>query len=277
MDSIIVDGVERFMGNRRIDNVPRTYRWQYVPDKVPIIPKDQWEPVDLVEWLPPVKDQNGIGACNAFATVEVAETCRAVQGLTYLKLSPGYLYGCINGQQDQGSMLEDAMAWMVNHGTCLSSTTPDLAWRKNQWGANSAAEAGKYRFLECYVCPEGVDLIASMVSALMDGFVLDTGALWYNSYNPDKTTGRLPKQKKGLAGGHAFCVYGFDLDTDGVWFKFRNSWGESWGQNGNALIHESAYTNDIGGIYACRSFSDQGSNFPQPVSNAPNTDDNGNP
>ena len=37
-----------------------------------------------------------------------------------------------------------------------------------------------------------------------------------------------------LRGGHAICVVGYDDDTQ--LFKFKNSWSNSWGDNGYGYL-----------------------------------------
>lgn len=59
------------------------------------------------------------------------------------------------------------------------------------------------------------------------------GTSWYtNMYTPDnegiiRNTGRYD-------GGHAYLLNGIDMEK-GL-FRIKNSWGKSWGKNGNAFI-----------------------------------------
>ena len=240
---------KRALGNK-VPTVKLKASWKQFGSepKVPLIPRAEWKPVDLSTFLPDVKDQDGVGACNAFATVTAAEACRAQQGLPYRRLSPGYLYGNINGQRDDGSLLEDGLEWMTTKGTCLASTVPELAWKKSQWPAKAGVEAADFVVLEAYVCPN-FDAIAS---ALQQGFFIVEGLAWYDNFEPD-ADGWLPARGRGNWGGHALC--GFGLAKRGsVWgVSTRNSWGERWGKGGDCVIPEGLFDNRIGGFWAVRS------------------------
>lgn len=233
---------------------------------VPLIPRDQWKTVNLGAFLPPVYDQDGIGACNAFATITAFEAARAQAGLPYLRISPGFLYGAINGGRDGGSFLEDALEWMQTVGTVKATTVGPLDWRKGRSLMNDAsarAEAKNYRIIEAYECPT----FAHMASALQQGFFIDEGLMWFNNFTPDRD-GWLPARGSGAAGGHALCGYGLAF-RNGVWsIRTRNSWSAQWGVAGDCMIPESLFDNRIGGFWAVRAVVQSSDALPLPVSAA---------
>jgi hypothetical protein len=255
------DGVVRFLGN-----IPGPVRYGWTPygetPKAPLIPRSQWKPVDLDAFVSPVKDQDGIGACNAFATCNAAEACRRQAGLPDVRLSPGYLYGSINGQRDQGSMLEDALRWMVEHGTCTEATVGALAWRRPQWrdAQRIEQERSLYRFLEAYWCPS----FDHLASAVQMGFFLDLGIMWCANFRPD-ADGWLPEAGRGQQGGHAILGKGL-FERGGKWgLGMVNSWGRAWGANGRAVIPEPHFrTGLVGGWWAVRSVVTESTDVPAP-------------
>lgn len=230
---------------------------------VPLIPRDQWKTVNLGAFLPPVYDQNGIGACNAFATCTVFEGCRAQAGLPYVKTSTGFLYGAINGGVDQGSFLEDALEWMQTVGTVKGTTVGPLDWRKGRGLKDNAAarsEAKSYKIVEAYECPT----FAHMASALQQGFFINEGLMWYNNYTPGRE-GWLPAKGVGAAGGHALCGYGLAA-YNGQWgILTRNSWSAQWGVGGNCIIPESCFDSRVGGFWAVRAVVQSDDAVPIPV------------
>ncbi len=253
------NGVERFMGNN--PQAAPKFKWAVYGDtpETPMLTRDQWKPCSLAQWTPPIKDQDGIGACNAFDTVSVIEACRAQEGLEYVKLSPGYLYGNINGQQDNGSMLEDALQWMISHGTVPALLVGELDWRQSQW-PNTAAEAAKpFRMVEAYWCPT----FDHLASALQQGFFVSDGVDWYPNFTPDGD-GWLPAAGRGRSGGHALMRDGLAF-RNGKWgADGPNSWGTSWGAQGRMVMPESIHSTGIGGWWAIRGTIEGGGGVPAP-------------
>jgi hypothetical protein len=245
-------GQQRFLGN----NYPfagLTKAWRIYGDvpETPMISRGKWQPTDLSTYMSPVKDQDGIGACNGFDTIYIAEGCRAIQGLPHVTLSPGYLYGNINDGVDDGSLLEDAMQWMMERGTCLASTVSELDWHSQPVAA--VEEAKKYRVLEAFVCPT----FEHMASAIQCGFLVSAGVLWYGNYTPD-SEGWLPSRGRGQSGGHAICRCSLK-ERNGVWgLGGPNSWGVSWGLNGYFTMPELGFSGPVGGWWAVREMVDEG-------------------
>lgn len=235
-----------------------------------LVPRSEWDaliaaypPGPSDPFLPPVHNQNGVGQCNASTTTLLAEYLRARQGLPYVRLSAADLYHRINGGTDRGSLLEDALAEMLANGVGTVDSCGYL-WKNGSWkGPASAAERARYRFLEVYECPT----FDHCMSAVLCGFGVNTGILWYDNYTPD-ADGWLPRPG-GRAGGHAIMGYkpAKRGDQYGIWHQ--NSWGADWprvGSGGRFVIPESAYTGPVGGWFAVRSIVDEGGVVPPEVS-----------
>lgn len=207
-------------------------------------------------WLPPVHDQDGIGMCNCSATAGAGESQRAKQGLPYVKLSAGDLYHRISGGRDDGSTLEDGVHAATAEGIASVAVVPYLDWRTTHGAA--AADRGRFKFLEVFLCPT----FDHCASAVLEGFDLISGILWYDNYTPD-SDGWLPRPR-GRSGGHA--IHGYKLVSRGSEFGIahQNSWGPNWGVGGKFVIPESAYSGDVGGWWAVRSMTDEGGTVPAP-------------
>jgi hypothetical protein len=236
-------------------------RFGDVPD-VPLIPRSEWADRikaigDGPDWpfLPPVHDQDGVGQCNADATTAMGEYIRAMQGLPYVQLSAADLYHRINGGADNGSLLEDAIEEMMKNGVGTAATCGEV-WKRGQKQA-PAAERTRFRMLECWLCPS----FEHHMSAALQGFALNSGVMWYDSYKPG-ADGWLPAGRGG-AGGHA--IFGYKPAMKGSQFGIwhLNSWGAGWGLNGRFVIPESAYKGPVGGWFACRVMTDEGGVVPQ--------------
>lgn len=231
--------------------------------ETPMVPRTQWAqhchrepPTNKLFFTPPTHDQNGYGMCNASATTAAMEARRARQGLPYVKLSAGDLYGRINGGVDRGSLLEDGLMEATAKGVASVDVVPYLDWRSD--GSEAVKSRAKYRVLEAFLCPT----FAHCMSAVISGFDLISGIMWYSNYTPD-ADGWLPSGR-GQAGGHA--VYGFLPMMRGSTFGIghQNSWNVwGWKGTGFCVFPEASYSGPVGGWWAVRSVVDEGGIIPE--------------
>lgn len=242
MLSVVIDGKERFLGNKtpHLSGDPIHFKGVYgdFPNQ-PMLTRDQWKPVTWRQYIPEVMDQDGIGACNAFCTIMTVHLDRSKRQLPYRCLSPGFLYGKINGGVDHGSGLEDALHEMHTGGTCYASTVDVLDWRHRS--AAAVEEAKQNLILEAYWCPT----FDHLGSASQCGYICNTGLWWYDGDDPD-SNGWLPTRGRGNRGGHSVpCIGVCPRPGSQEWgSETVNSWGSRWGMNGRAFIPESRFTSD---------------------------------
>lgn len=231
----------------------------------PMVPRSRWG--DLIakmgDWkdetyLSEPHDQDGVGQCNADATTSMGESCRMKQGLPPVALSAADLYHRINGGQDRGSLLEDAMEVMLKEGVGTVATCGTI-WKRGQKQA-TADERARFRFLEVFTCPT----FDHFFSGLLMGFDGNTGIMWGERDNPDGD-GWLPDSAGG-AGGHSLHSYrpAMRQGRGGVQFgcATKNSWSRKWGVNGFCVIPESRYKGPVGGWFLVRSITDEGGVIP---------------
>lgn len=205
--------------------------------EIRLIPREEWAEIDFSHLVPAVLDQDGTNACNAFAAVQTLHVLRSEAGLPFVRLSPGNLYGRINGGVDGGSYLSDAIKALEKDGVCTAATVPEMEWRQRRWASGWKDEAKKFRILEAWDCPS----FEHLASALLLGFPVNLGILvgWNFRVQAD---GWLADYRGG-GGGHAMCgvglLYHRERKTWGI--KVVNSWGPQWGQNGFAVVPESYF------------------------------------
>lgn len=266
LDAITLpDGSTRKLGNRIPDGGLK-YKWRVwgSKDDEEVIPRDKWDEL-LAQYspglddphLPYIHDQDGIGQCNADATVAAVEATRMVQGLPFEKLSAADLYGRINGGSDNGSLLEDALQEMTTKGVGTAATS-GLLWNRHTKYATDS-ERARFRVLEWVLCPT----FDHCFSAVLKGRKLISGILWYDNYEPD-SDGWLPLRPRGRSGGHA--VFGYKpVKRNGVYgIVHLNSWSAKWGHNGRCVFPEGCYEGPVGGWWALRSVVDEGGVIPVP-------------
>ncbi len=251
MEEIYAAGEVRLLGgcSPRRHEVGSLFAAFQASENATVIPRSQWQTVSLRGMIAEIMDQDGQGACNAFAAVQSLHGCRAMEGLPFVQLSPGNLYGRINGGQDGGSSLGDALAALRDEGVCTAKTIGPLHWDdsgRNPWPESWRDEATKFRILEAFDCPT-FDHIAS---ALQCGFFVDYGVFVGRNFEPD-SSGVIPRYRGG-SGGHAMCGVGLTL-IDDVWHvETANSWGKDWGDAGFCYVPESYFEGDFNDAWAVR-------------------------
>ena len=74
--------------------------------------------------------------------------------------------------------------------------------------------------------------ITDVINALQSGPVIVVIAWREDMFTPDAAG--FAHYTGPVAGGHEICLFGYEADSGT--FHFRNSWGSSWGDNGNFLM-----------------------------------------
>lgn len=230
---------------------------------VDMILRQNWKPVSYKIFFPRIKDQDGIGMCNASATGNVLEGCRRMASNaagTDVDLSAGDLYHRICGGVDRGSLPEDALEEAMLRGMAPVADVGYMQWR----GGGVITNRPKYRITEAYWCPT-FDHIAS---AVQQGFLIDIGIWWY-SRDPLDSDGWLSVTGGGGRGGHAIC--GMELvERGGKWgLGFVNSWSFQWGLGGFGVMPEgrAAVGAGVFQAWACRATVMDSGNIPAPSEN----------
>lgn len=257
----------------RLANLPApvSYAWPIfgtAPDSPPLVPRGQWR--DLIgndtgpdfTYRPPVHNQKDVGCCNPSSICALGEMLRKFAGLPHIPLSAGDLYGRINWGRDGGSLLEDGMREAMANGIASADVVPYLDWQTRRPAA--VQDRKRFRFLEAYICPT----FDHVMSALLQGFGVIAGILWYQNYKPDNK-GWLPLAPAGSHGGHALLTYkptwretsGGDI-IYGTWHQ--NSWTEDFGIGGACASPEPAWDGPVGGWWAGRVIITESSDLPAP-------------
>lgn len=265
---ILDDGTTRRLGNiippedRKIKFSHKLYGDD---PSVPMVARSKWpdiitnieqgEPGFDHAHLPYVHDQDGVGQCNCDATCAVLECMMLRQGLSPEKLVPlsaGDLYDRINGGSDNGSSLEDGIVEAKKGVASVQSCGTNI-WHRGWRSPSAGTERPMYRLDEAFLCPT----FDHCMSAVIMGFPLVSGIMWYDMYKPDGD-GWLPRNGRGPGGGHAVFGYKPAMLAKGgspeFGIRHQNSWGEGWGVHGRCVFPEVMYKGrDIGGWWAVRS------------------------
>lgn len=175
-----------------------------------------------------VLDQLALGSCVGNATTGVLGTDRAAPG-------GGTLPGLV---AVGGVPLDESFA--VNfYSACTKADTFPGEWPPTDTGTSGLA-AGKV--LKTRGLASGYThafTSAQLATMLQSGPAL-VGLTWFESMFEPKPNGGVPMdQASGVAGGHELCFDGLEItgsDATHWRYWFTNSWGEGWGQSGQAFL-----------------------------------------
>lgn len=198
-----------------------------------------WRDKDGVNWVTPILDQANCGSCVAFASIATLETqYRIASGFSNfnIKLSPQYLFSCGGGACDWGWQPEQAAQFLQSSGTPDEACMPYTSGATGQDVACNAACANSSNRsvrIASYAMPSrGVLDLGSVKQALQHGPLVTTLEVYadFMAYG-----GGVYKHVTGeMLGGHAVSIIGYDDAKQA--YIIRNSWGQSWGENGFGYV-----------------------------------------
>ena len=212
--------------------------------------------VDLSKFMPPVGNQYPQNSCVAWAVgyANYSYINKSINGCDYLNentinnnciFSPSYIYNQINGGQNRGTYFQDAFNIMQTQGIAPLSAMPYIPnnwW--NQPDNNSKQIAANYKIASYWQLGQtGEDLyieskaflakgIPIIISVKVDNYLKRTQN-FPNPYIWNNWNGLIEQM------GHAMLLVGYDDNIQA--FKFINSYGTQWGNNGYGYITYNMY------------------------------------
>ncbi|EFJ53006.1 hypothetical protein VOLCADRAFT_102625 [Volvox carteri f. nagariensis] len=226
---------------------------------------------DLAQNWPVKRNQYDVGACVAFASTAAMDYVVRTHRIIPIELSPRFVYYCArvaidhnSPDEDTGTYTSSAMAALKEFGAapegyvCLRPFYMKLrnqfygqmctiadAWELCPYGtrgnvpfSEEPSQAAFEKALDFQVLRSarvGTDT-RSMKVAIAAGMPVVAGFTCYeNLYDDDvQSTGVIKTPKGDRIGGH--CVLFVGYDDAKKRFKFRNSWGASWGDAGYGYL-----------------------------------------
>lgn len=210
--------------------LPRTSKpgelFPMASEGIQIIPRSEWPKytgkVSLRPFVKVVLDQDGVGSCACESAAQAIMVARAVAGLPHVQLNPWFIYHHTSHGRDQGSSIDDNLAFIREYGCAPESVWP----RSNGWRAKPSKEAYEaameFRGFEAF----DISNVNEMVSALLAGFAVDYGA---NGHSVLKVE-------------HLDDRQGLDI----------NSWDITWGDQGFGVWASYSAVNWAYGAWALR-------------------------
>lgn len=199
----------------------------------PTIPRAQWPALikagqgsflsDLVKQQGiPSKDQNGLSLCWSYGSTGCVEVRRATMGLPYKDLSAESVAGPCTGWRNQGGYASEAFNQIEKAGICEASfMDKPHSLSPSRWKAGWQENAKLHETVQWYEIGKSFD---EVITCLLNRIPVAAGLDWW---------------------GHLVMFLDPVLLPDGsVGVLFRNSWGDSYGDHGFAVLTERKATPD---------------------------------
>ena len=196
----------------------------------------------------PVRDQGQCGSCWAFATTANAESVWAISSGELLDLSEEFLVDCASGvgyfnMGCNGGQPDSAFKYMINNGQCTESSYPYKAGVTKTAGTCQTCADSPVKFSNCYdVAPKDQISLMAAVSNQPVAIAIEADTRYFQSYSG----GILDSADCGTSLDHAVEIVGYGSENGQDYWNVRNSWADSWGEQGYVRIKKTSSVNDIG-------------------------------
>jgi len=202
--------------------------------------------VSSLDWtqrgvVTPVKNQGNCGSCWAFSTTGAVEGAVAVATGRLVSLSEQELVDCGSETRNNGcngGLMDYGFQYVMNHrGLCTENDYPYTAQTQkyycNSRRSSCEGEAGR---ISSYADVRQSE--SSLQSAVCNGPVsvaIEADKMVFQLYNGGVLTGDC-----GSDLDHGVLAVGFGSDGSYDYWKVKNSWGSSWGEQGYVRIQRNS-------------------------------------
>lgn len=247
--------------NQFTDLTPNEFKAQYVGGYKPLqsfgcesFSSSASGAPDSIDWttkgvVNPVRDQGQCGSCWAFATTANAESVWAISKGQLMDLSEEFLVDCASGvgyfnMGCNGGQPDSALKYMINNGQCSEASYPYTSGVTKTAGSCQKCPSAGVSFSSCYdVKPKDQVSLKAAVSKQPVVIAIEADTKYFQSYSSGILTDGI---KCGTSLDHAIEIVGYGTENGIDYWKVRNSWSSSWGEQGYVRIQKSSSTNDIG-------------------------------
>jgi len=185
-------------------------------------------------WITTIRDQNGCNACWAFAATALVEAMVRIEHCVWPVLSEGDVHKGMGAVCANLGGSGTALDWIADHGLadpgCFAWTNADIPYNPTADRSGRSVRCPKPAYIgNTADQKKWLDTVGPLVT----WFDVWTDFFGYGNgvYHKQNMIGNTANKSEG---GHFMLVVGYD-DTQNCWIV-KNSWGNSWGENGYARI-----------------------------------------
>jgi len=204
--------------------------------------KFDWRDAGVVT---PVKNQGQCGSCWSFSATGAMEGAWAIYSGDLLSLSEQQLMDCSKRYGDfgcNGGLMDNAFEYAIDYGMCSEEQDPykgttDTCMTPSLDCDNVA------KFSYCVDINSGNELeLKQAVSRAPVSVAIEADTTIFQFYSG----GIIKSENCGNSLDHGVLVVGYGEENGEKYWIVKNSWGESWGENGYVRIARTDSTTDSG-------------------------------
>ena len=190
-----------------------------------------------------VKDQGQCGSCWTFSSTGASEGAWAIATGKLMDLSEQQLVDCATGVSYgshgcNGGQMEGADKYLIANGQCSLASYPYTAADGKCQTCSPVAH-----FSSCSdVKPNDQVSLKGAVGLGPVSVAIEADTRYFQSY----TGGILDASTCGTTLDHGVLVVGYGTDNGKKYWTVKNSWSNTWGEQGYVRILRSDSTNDAG-------------------------------
>merc|ERR1712159_234190 len=206
---------------------------------------DESTTADSVDWttkgaVTPVKNQGQCGSCWAFSTTGSTEGANFIKNGKLVSLSEQELVDCAGSFGNQGcngGLMDDGFKFLQSKGdeleTSYSYTAQTGSCQSSKESAADGMKSGVVTGIKDVTPQSCADLMAAVQQGPVS-VAIEAGQSGFQHYSSGIFSGSC-----GTALDHGVLVVGYGTDGGNDYWKVKNSWGTTWGDQGYIRMKKS--------------------------------------
>ena len=193
------------------------------------------------EAVTPVKDQKKCGSCWSFSSTGAIEGSWSIKHKKLVSISEQQLIDCSRSYGDlgcYGGLMDNAFSYAIENGMCTEEDYPYTAHGHLCHSCNKSVQ-----IQGCVDIESGnQQQLKKAVSLGPVSVAIEADQSIFQSYS----SGVIDSEDCGENLDHGVLIVGYGVEDDIPYWLVKNSWGESWGDEGYVKILRSDKTQDNG-------------------------------